>query len=103
MNRIDAEIRFTDAAERRMRRESFWYRIWSFIDASDATSLYLGRVNASWEPVKRYDWSSAVLVFDAGKVQAQWRGWRFETPESLADAWIWHIPLERSGRVVRPR
>lgn len=71
MNRIDAEIRFMDAAERRMRRESFWYRIWSFIDASDETSLYLGRVNASWRPVKRYDWSCAVLVFDAGKVQAQ--------------------------------
>lgn len=94
MNRIDAEIRFMDAAERRMRRESFWYRIWSFSDASDATSLYLGRVNASWRPVKRYDWSRAVLVFDAGKVQAQWRSRRFETPESLADAWIGNIQMD---------
>lgn len=94
MNRIDAEIRFMDAAERRMRRESFWYRIWSFIDASGATSLYLGRVNASWRPVKRYDWSCAVLVFDAGKVQAQWRSRRFETPESLADAWIGNIQMD---------
>jgi hypothetical protein len=96
MNRIDAEIRFVDAAERWMRRESYWYRIWSFTDAAETTRLYLGRVNASGEPVRRYDWSRAVLVFDAGKVQAQWRARRFETPESLADAWIGNIQTERS-------
>lgn len=96
MNRIDAEIWFADAVERWMRRESFWYRVWSFTDAAETTRLYLGRVNASWRPVKRYDWSRAVLVFDAGKVQAQWRGRRFETPESLADAWIGNIQMERS-------
>lgn len=94
MNRIDAEIRFVDAVERRMRRESYWYRVWSFTDALDVTSLYLGRVNASEKPARRYDWSRAVLVFDAGKVQAQWRGRRFGTPESLADAWIRHVLLE---------
>ncbi len=65
MDRIDAEIRFADAVEKQMRRESYWYRIWSFTDALDVTSLYPGRVNASWEPVKRYDWSRAVLVSGA--------------------------------------
>ena len=87
-------VQIAKKAEKQMRRESYWYRIWSFTDALDVTSLYLGRVNASWEPVKRYDWSRAVLVFDAGKVQAQWRSRRFETPESLADAWIGNIQMD---------